>query len=208
MNYTERGNRLKNRREELGYTTRDLAEKINVSSGTISNLEIQGSMPKLELAYKLARALNKSTDWILTGNDDRFGGARIPIIGDNENGLEFDWDEIDLTKITEFIDFPVQPTGRFYALRVNDDNLSPRILDGEAIIVDPFSTPQTGEDVVVQLHNGDTIIKTLLSIRDDNVFLGSINSLYQRIIKTYTEIRFIHPIVAVARSTMMRSNKK
>lgn len=208
MNHTERGNRLKNRREELGYTTRDLAEKINVSSGTISNLEIQGSMPKLELAYKLARALNKSTDWILTGNDDRFGVARIPIIGDNENGLEFDWDTIDLTKITEFIDFPVQPTGRFYALRVNDDTLSPRILDGEAIIVDPFSTPQTGEDVVVQLRNGDTIIKTLLSIRDDNVFLGSINSLYQRIIKNYVEIRFIHPIVAVARSTMMRSNKK
>ena len=134
--------------------------------------------------------------------------ARIPIIGDNENGLEFDWDTIDLTKITEFIDFPVQPTGRFYALRVNDDTLSPRILDGEAIIVDPFSTPQTGEDVVVQLRNGDTIIKTLLSIRDDNVFLGSINSLYQRIIKNYVEIRFIHPIVAVARSTMMRSNKK
>lgn len=208
MNYTERGNRLKNRREELGYTTRDLAEKINVSSGTISNIEIQGSMPKLELAYKLARALNKPTDWILTGVDERFGATKIPVIGGNKTGLEWDWDTIDLTKINEFVDFPVQPAGRFYALRVNDDSMSPRILDGEAVIVDPFSTPQTGEDVVVQLHSGETIIKTLLSIRDDIIFLGSINSLYQRIIKNYVDIRFIHPIVAVARSTTIKTNKK
>lgn len=201
----ERGKRLRERREQLGYTTRDLAAKINVTPGTISNIEAQGSMPKLELAYNLAKALNRTTDWILTGKNEQHNTAQIPILGNTKEKTLF---TNDLSNINEYVDFPISAPCRFYALKVNDDSMSPRVLSGEVIIIDPFSTPQTGEDVVVNMKNGEVMIKTLSSIRENNILLNSINSLYQRIIKKYEEIDSIHPIIAVARSTMIKKIDK
>lgn len=202
----ERGKRLRERREQLGYTTRDLAEKLNVTAATISNIESQGSMPKLELAYKLARALNKTTDWILTGENEQHT-AKIPIIGNTQDSYKTLY-SVDLTNINEYIDFPTSAPCRFYALKVNDDSMSPRVLPGEVIIVDPYAKPQTGEDVIVNMKNGEVMIKTLSSIRENNILLNSINSLYQRIIKKYDEIDSIHQIIAVARSTMIKKNRQ
>ncbi|WP_392563229.1 LexA family transcriptional regulator (plasmid) [Orbus sturtevantii] len=200
----ERGLRLKKRREELGLTTRDLCKMVNVTQSTISNIEAQGSMPKLELAYNLAKALGKSTDWILTGVDDHSNEMKIPITGDTKNGSKAVLNPILGPDVLEFVNFSVDST-KFYALKVVDDSLSPRVLEGEVIIIDPMAEPQTGEDVVIKMKDGCFMIKTLSSIRNEKVFLDSTKHLHQRVVQDLNDIESMHLIIGTARSTFIKN---
>lgn len=61
-------NRIKNRRETLGATQRELAKKATVSYASIQAYE-RGQMPKGDYLLAIARALNCTTDWLLTGEE-------------------------------------------------------------------------------------------------------------------------------------------
>lgn len=197
----KKGEWIKIRRHELGKTTRELGASIGTTGSAISNIENHGVIPNLAVAYKLAAALGRPTDWILTGQYSETA-SRIPIIGDTQTGPEREWSEGDIGVCSEYVNFPAQ-SNKYYALRVIGDSMCPRVLEGEVVIIDPFISPQTGEDVVVKMRNGETMIRTLASIRDDQIFLDSTNTSYKRIIRDRRDIIYMHSIVAVARSVMI-----
>lgn len=197
----KQGEWIKARRLELRKTTRELGAMIGTTGSAVSNIENHGVIPNLGIAYKLAAALDRPTDWILTGqyNDQT---SRIPIIGNTQAGPDKEWSELGIGGCYEYVNFPIQ-SNKYYALRVIGDSMSPRVLEGEVVIVDPFISPQTGEDVVVKTQDGETMIKTLASIREDQIFLDSTNTSYKRIIKNKQDILYMHSVVAVARSVMV-----
>lgn len=197
----KQGEWIKARRIELKKTTRELGAMIGTTGSAVSNIENHGVIPNLGIAYKLAAALDRPTDWILTGqyNDQT---SRIPIIGNTQAGPDKEWHELGIGGCYEYVNFPIQ-SNKYYALRVIGDSMSPRVLEGEVVIVDPFISPQTGEDVVVKTQDGETMIKTLASIREDQIFLDSTNTSYKRIIKNKQDILYMHSVVAVARSVMV-----
>jgi len=197
----KQGEWIKARRIELKKTTRELGAMIGTTGSAVSNIENHGVIPNLGIAYKLAAALDRPTDWILTGqyNDQT---SRIPIIGNTQAGPDKEWSELGIGGCYEYVNFPIQ-SNKYYALRVIGDSMSPRVLEGEVVIVDPFISPQTGEDVVVKTQDGETMIKTLASIREDQIFLDSTNTSYKRIIKNKQDILYMHSVVAVARSVMV-----
>jgi transcriptional regulator with XRE-family HTH domain len=57
--------RLKYARKAKGYTQEELASKVNVTKGTISNYENGHSTPSNEMLKDLADILNTSTDYLL-----------------------------------------------------------------------------------------------------------------------------------------------
>lgn len=63
----EMGKRIYQRRKSLGMTQEQLAEMLNVSIQTISYTEQGTKAMRPENLVKLSRALNVSTDYILTG---------------------------------------------------------------------------------------------------------------------------------------------
>lgn len=197
----KQGEWIKARRIELKKTTRELGAIIGTTGSAVSNIENHGVIPNLGIAFKLAAALDRPTDWVLTGKYDE-KPFRIPIIGNTQGGPDKEWNEIDLGGCYEYVNFPIQ-SNKYYALKVVGDSMSPRVLEGEVVIVDPFVSPQTGEDVVVKMQNGETMIKTLASIREDKVFLDSTNLSYKRIIKDKKDLLYMHAVVAVARSVMI-----
>lgn len=198
----KQGEWIKARRIELKKTTRELGALIGTTGSAVSNIENHGVIPNLDTAYKLAAALDRPTDWVLTGRFDN-NSSKIPIVGNTQGGPDKEWNEIDIGGCYEYVNFPIQ-SNKYYALKVVGDSMSPRVLEGEVVIVDPVSIPQTGEDVVVKMRDGETMIKTLASIRDNQIFLDSTNSSYKRIIKCKTELLYMHAVVAVARSVMIR----
>lgn len=59
------GQKIKNRREELGYTQVELAQKMQTSQPYISRLEKGDFNPSKQMIIKMATALNISIDYLL-----------------------------------------------------------------------------------------------------------------------------------------------
>ncbi len=58
----EIGEKIKRFRKKRGLTQEQLAEKIDISSRNLSNIEVGGSFPKTETLENLLNALNISTE--------------------------------------------------------------------------------------------------------------------------------------------------
>ena len=92
-------------------TTIQLADLTDINSGTISNyLKTKGSMPPVDKALKLAKALDVSVDFLVNGFDSKTESSiqqKSPFtievfkIAQKMNGL--DKDELEI--ITNLIDF-------------------------------------------------------------------------------------------------------
>ena len=63
------GKKIRTRREELGYTQVELAQKMQTSQPYISRLEKDSFNPSMSMIINIATALNISVDYLLF--DDR-----------------------------------------------------------------------------------------------------------------------------------------
>lgn len=61
------GNRIKERRKELNLTQLDIKSKVGISSGNISDIEHGNRLPAASTLVQLAKVLECSIDYILTG---------------------------------------------------------------------------------------------------------------------------------------------
>lgn len=64
------GNRILTKRKELGFSQWRLAELAGISQSTLSELETgESKMPSAEALHGLAKHLNVTQAWIITGKD-------------------------------------------------------------------------------------------------------------------------------------------
>ncbi len=68
MNYELLGRKIRQRRKEKKYTLEQLAEKLDVSTTFIGQIERAKGIPSLETLVKIANALEASTDSLLFGD--------------------------------------------------------------------------------------------------------------------------------------------
>lgn len=68
MNYELLGKHIRERRKEKKYTLEQLAEKLDVSTTFIGQIERAKGIPSLETLVKIANALEISTDSLLFGD--------------------------------------------------------------------------------------------------------------------------------------------
>lgn len=69
MNINSIGQRIRYARKINNLTISKLRELTNLSTGNISDLENEKTLPSSNALIKLAEALGVSIDWILTGKD-------------------------------------------------------------------------------------------------------------------------------------------
>lgn len=68
------GQKIKHRREELGYTQTELAQKTQTSQPYISRLEKDDFNPSTQMIVNIAVALNLSIDYLLLDAEERRAG--------------------------------------------------------------------------------------------------------------------------------------
>ena len=68
MNYELLGRKIRQQRKEKKYTLEQLAEKLDVSTTFIGQIERAKGIPSLETLVKIANALETSTDSLLFGD--------------------------------------------------------------------------------------------------------------------------------------------
>lgn len=67
------GERLRSRRQAMGWTRRVMAEKTGVKENTIETVEQGRTRPSSEQVLACCRYLNVSPNWLLTGSDQWMG---------------------------------------------------------------------------------------------------------------------------------------
>jgi repressor LexA len=177
----------------------DLADYMGVSQATISNWCNGVKMPRMDKIDKLCKffginrsdlmdeknaVLRKTTQdnvsnlTALQGQNKEaiVGTIQIPVLGEVAAGIPIFAQEnyIDYECITE----QQAANGRYFGLKIKGDSMSPRISEGDTVIVRQQDDAESG-DIVIVLINGDNATCKRLMKYSEGISLISFNPLYE-----------------------------
>jgi len=169
----EFGKRLKECREAMGLSQRELALKSNVSHANISRYEKGEHGAGREAATRLASALNVSAFWLIGADVAKHAiegeWPTIPVLGRVAAGTPIEAQE-DIAEV-----IPVPPNyGVDFGLKVQGESMiGVGIKDGDTVLVRQQATLENGEIGVVEIA-GEVTLKRFY-IDDSKVMLLSEN---------------------------------
>lgn len=194
-----------------GLKQTDLVERTKISKGSLSSYVSGRYAPKQNNIYLLAKALNVNVEWLM-GADipmtyfkevrsaDHNPAVRIPVLGRVAAGIPInaveetiDWEEI-----------PAEMAGsdEYFGLRIKGDSMSPRIMDGDTVIVRRQDDADTG-DIVIAIVNGDDGVCKKLRKTDSGIMLISLNPAYDPMVFDHSDIDTI-PVSIIGRVVELR----
>ena len=113
-------------------------------------------------------------------------GIRIPVLGEVPCGIPIEAIELigdEWEEISEIL----ARQGTFYGLKVKGDSMSPRIQEGDVLIVKQQSTAESGDIVIAKVNGYDACCKKLIK-RPDGIVLQSFNPSYEPMFFSNDEI--------------------
>ncbi|ELG3573351.1 helix-turn-helix domain-containing protein [Salmonella enterica] len=148
--------RVKHRRQDLGLTQAEVAERAGIRQQSIDAIE-SGKTLKPRNLLQLAEALQCDPKWLLCGgaiipNID-LGAKRVPLISYVHAGAFATEDPIIQDENFEYVLTTAPVSGRAFALQIKGDSMVPEFREGDIVIIDPEEYPTPGEFVVA--INGD-----------------------------------------------------
>jgi len=149
------GDNIRRLRERASMSQLELASSIGVTPTAVSAWETGVRTPRMGPLQKIADYFKVSTAEIIEGpRNNKPNGIRIPIFDGarmgpprESTGEILDWMELgpDYAK-----------RGELVAVRVHGDSMSPRIVDGDIVIVKVQPTAENGDIVIVFVENAST----------------------------------------------------
>lgn len=194
-----------------GLKQTDLVERTKISKGSLSSYVSGRYAPKQNNIYLLAKALNVNVEWLMGADipmtyfkevrsSDHNPAVRIPVLGRVAAGIPInaveetiDWEEI-----------PAEMSGsdEYFGLRIKGDSMSPRIMDGDTVIVRRQDDADTG-DIVIAIVNGDDGVCKKLRKTDSGIMLISLNPAYDPMVFDHSDIDTI-PVSIIGRVVELR----
>lgn len=185
--------RLKELREEKGYSQEQLARKLGVRQSTVGMWENGRNKPKNEKLERLANIFDVSTDYLLGRNDQREmritqnKGVKIPVIGEIRAGIPLS--AIQEVEDYEEISESLARTGQYVGLRVKGDSMLPDIKDGDIAIIRVQGDIETGQIAAVLVNGEDATIKKIKRTDYGIVLIGLNPSVYEPHPYTFQEMK-------------------
>ncbi|MGN1415231.1 MAG: LexA family protein [Oscillospiraceae bacterium] len=177
--------KIKRRRTEMGLTLGEVAEAVGVATSTIQRYE-SGRITtcKIPVLNSIAAALKVTPHW-LYGDDelpanvypaDMTQMVRIPVIGRVAGGVSCHAEQN--IEYYEFVQKDIIRSGDTYVyLNVVGDSMSPKIMEGDIVLVRCQPTVDSGDYAVVLIDNEDGVVKKVM-LEKDSVTLISENPYY------------------------------
>ena len=155
----------------------------------------------LDLGYDLAVAEVRSDHRL------KITASRVPVMGTAQIDAEGHWLGLEHPAGARggYLDVPSTDQNA-YAVRVIGDALSPRIRSGEFILCEPGHPYAPGDEVLIELKDGRSMVQEFLYERDGSVTLHSINDGKGRLTVQVDEIAKIHFIGAIVKSSRWRES--
>jgi len=200
------GDRIKKRREELNISQEELGLKLGYKSrSSINKIELDGrSLPQSKIKA-IAEALETTPSYIMGWEEERLKhwdditdlpalrseilrlqrGMQIPVLGEVAAGTPIFAEEnyIGYEEISE----EIASTGKYFGLKIKGDSMSPRISEGDTVIVRQQDDAESG-DIVIVLVNGDSATCKKLMKYQDGISLISLNPTHEPMVFTNKEI--------------------
>lgn len=105
-------------------------------------------------------------------------GIRIPVLGEVPCGIPLEAIELIDVDDWEEISEKLARTGKFFGLKSKGDSMSPRIQEGDVLIVRQQPDAESGDVVIAKVNGSDACCKKLLKT-DDGIVLQSFNPIYE-----------------------------
>jgi transcriptional regulator with XRE-family HTH domain len=172
MNLREKiGNRIQKARKEAGMTQHELAAACNFSRGRLSNWEGSTRLPSAQEVHKLATILKVSPAWLFCLTDEvteyetpQGRLSLIPIVPfkDLHDPKKLDailhHDHTKLDLLSKYDLLALSPTNNAhlssfaFSVTMSDASMSPEILEGDFLIIDPALKPEPGKYVLAIIN--------------------------------------------------------
>lgn len=105
-------------------------------------------------------------------------GIRIPVLGEVPCGIPLEAIELIDVDDWEEISEKLARTGKFFGLKSKGDSMSPRIQEGDVLIVRQQPDAESGDVVIAKINGSNACCKKLLKT-DDGIVLQSFNPMYE-----------------------------
>ena len=175
------GSRIKELRLERKITGDELGKILGISKSTISLYEHNKSTPDDAIKKRICSYFNVSFDWLMgltpvrTTIPLKRTGKWVP-----DPVLEHVIAGIPLKTIAEILDYEeitpeLAATGDFFALKIHDHSMEPRILNGDIVIVRRQDNVDN-DDIAIVLVNGNEATAKRVKKQEDGITLIATNT--------------------------------
>jgi transcriptional regulator with XRE-family HTH domain len=173
------GKRIATARKAAGLTLKELAKRTDLIISRISNWEQGTRSPALDEIIQLANVLNVVPAYLLglsdiTKPEQYFEKKIIPILSTQEASQFETWTgEQRLNALEEMdcliVDTPVSDITSLFAIKMEDNSLSPEFSLGDAVIINTQLKPSPSQYVLVQLEQEDKPLLRKYRVMNDSV---------------------------------------
>lgn len=190
------GDRIKHRRQEIGLTVDQLADKIGKNRATVYRYE-SSEIEKfpIDILSPLAEAL-RTTPAYLMGWEDAGSSLpvnviplpemrKIPLVGSIACGAPILAEE----NIEDYVNIPRDMAGDFALTCKGDSMINARIFDGDIVYIRQQDTVESGEIAAVLIEGEATLKRVRLF--DDHISLEPENPMYKPLVYWNEEMNTI-----------------
>jgi repressor LexA len=206
------GERIKNRRVELGLSVEELASLLGKNRATIYRYESDEieNLP-ITILEPLARVLQTSPTYLMGWEANVMPvplpnkNFSIPVLGSIPAGVPLE----AVQDILEWIDIPEKWTRgdrQYFGLVVKGDSMFPEYLEGDIVVIRKQLSCDSGDDCAVILDNEKATLKRV-HIHQNGIELEAINPMYGRKKYTSQEIKAL-PVTILGVVVEQRRKRK
>lgn len=167
-------NRLKQARNNKGYSQKALAELLHISQQAYAKYETGVSSPNPEVLSQIASILEVSSDSLLGIQSPIKTKRTIPVLGMVPAGIPIeaiedvlDYEDLSASEAADDYDY--------FGLRIKGNSMYPEYIEGDTIIVRRQDTAETGDDAVIMVNGDDATFKRIKRT-PDGIILMPINT--------------------------------
>lgn len=180
--------KLREAREKIGISQKELAKMINVSPSRYNQWETGKYDPDTEMLILIAKALDTTVDALIGNNEAKQAHikSRIPVVGRVEAGIAreaiqdiVDWEEIDPEML--------RGGAEYIGLVIHGKSMEPRMKEGDVVIVRLQDDCDTG-DIAIVFVNGDEATCKKIKKTPEGVLLIPFNDAFEPMFYTNQEI--------------------
>ena len=148
--------RMKETMQEKGIRQTDLVEKTGIDKGALSSYMNGRYMPNAEKVAKIAKALGVTVDYLLGKEEAQTEKPpkihEVSVLGKVAAGVPM--------SAQEDIIGTIWTDKECFALKVKGDSMSPRIMDGDIVLVKKQESAEDGDLVIAEI-DGEATCKVL-----------------------------------------------
>lgn len=182
------------------YTLEQIGKHIGIKSKSTISKYLSGDIKnvKSSIIFNIANLFNVSPAWLAGLSEEKYRETKldklgkpvvsIPLLGIIKANYDYLAQENWIGSID--IDKELADSGKFFALKVHDDSMSPVLIEDDIVIIKKQDDFENGDIVVAIINGNESTIKKGRK-NEKNILLQPLNTNYEPLIFTKDEMKSI-----------------